>query len=153
MLAFVPVYFLLNHPLGTSLVIVSLVVVTVVEHKRQTARLRLLSESRSGESICEFARSFEPREIDTWVVRAVYEQLQQYLGGDLRVPIRATDRLQKDLRIDAEDLEMDLMAEISQRAGRSLTNTTANPYYDRVRTVEDLVLFINAQPKNSAHSA
>jgi len=80
----------------------------------------------------------------------VYEQLQQYLGGDLRVPIRATDRLQKDLRIDTEDLEMDLIAEISQRTGRSLTNTAANPYYDRVKTVGDLVLFFNAQPKDSA---
>ncbi|HWM69920.1 MAG TPA: hypothetical protein VNO35_25310 [Steroidobacteraceae bacterium] len=126
---------------------------SIVEHKRHKARLRLLAESRSGESICEFARSFERKEIDTWVVRAVYEQLQRYLGGDLPVPIRATDRLKEDLPIDTEDLEMDLMAEISQRAGRSLSNTTANPYYDKVKTVGDLVLFFDAQPKNSTLSA
>ena len=141
MLAFVPVYFLLNHPLGTSLVIVSLIVVTVVEHQRHTTRLRSLAESRPRESICEFARSFELREIDTCVVRAVYEQLQEYLGSDLRVPPLATDRLQKDLRIDTDDLEMDLISKISQRTDRSLTKTTANPYCDRVRTVGDLVLF------------
>jgi hypothetical protein len=151
-LAFVPVYFLFNHPVGTSIVIVSLLVVSIVEHKRHKAWLRLLAESRSGESICEFARSFERKEIDTWVVRAVYEQLQRYLGGDLPVPIRATDRLKEDLPIDTEDLEMGLMAEISQRAGRSLKNTTANPYYDKVRTVGDLVLFFDAQPKDSALS-
>ena len=151
-LAFVPVYFLLNHPVGTSIVIVSFLVVSIVAHKRDKARLRLLAESRSGESICEFARSFERKEIDTWVVRAVYEQLQRYLGGDLPVPIRATDRLNEDLPIDTEDLEMDLMVEISQRAGRSLNNAIANPYYDKVKTVGDLVLFLNAQPKDSTLS-
>ena len=147
-LAFVPAYFLLNHPVGTSIVIVLFLVVSIIEHRRHKAQLRLLAESRSGESICEFARSFERKEIDTWVVRAVYEQLQQYLGGDVPVPIRATDRLKEDLPIDTEDLEMDLMAEISQRAGRSLHNTTANPYYDQVKTVGDLVLFLDAQPKH-----
>jgi hypothetical protein len=48
---------------------------------------------------------------------------------------------------------MDLMAEISQRAGRSLSNTTANPYYDKVKTVGDLVLFFDTQPKDSTLSA
>jgi hypothetical protein len=151
-IAFVPVYFLINHPLGTIIVVVSLLLASVIEHQRYNARLRLLAESRSEESICEFARSFERKEIDTWVVRAVYEQLQQYLGGDLPVPIRATDRLKEDLPIDPDDLEMDLMAEMSQRTGRALSNTTANPYYDKVKTVGDLVLFLNAQPKNSTLS-
>jgi acyl carrier protein len=148
-LAFVPVYFLLNHPVGTSAVLSLLVVMSVVENKRRKARLVALAESRSGESICEFARSFERKEIDTWVVRAVYEQLQRYLGEDPSVPIRATDRLKEDLPIDSEDLELDLMAEIAQRTGRSLDNTIANPYYDKVRTVGDLVLFFNAQPRNA----
>jgi hypothetical protein len=152
-LALVPVYFLLNRPVGTSIVIVSLIAVSIVAHKRHKKRLGVLAESRSGESICEFARSFERNEIDTWVVRAVYEQLQRYLGGEIPVPIRATDRLKEDLPIDTEDLEMDLIAEISQRTGRSLKNTTANPYYNKVTTVEDLVLFFNAQPKDSTVSA
>jgi hypothetical protein len=152
-LACVPVYFLLNHPVATRLLIVSLFGLSIVEHRRDTARLRVLAEARSGESICKFVRSFERKEIDTWVVRAVYEQLQQYLGGTIPVPIRATDRLTEDLPIDTEDLEMDLMVQIAQRTGRSLTRTTANPYYDRVRTIGDLVLFFNAQPADSAHSA
>jgi hypothetical protein len=46
-----------------------------------------------------------------------------------------------------EDIEMDIAVEISQRTGRSLTNTVANPYFAKVKTVEDLVLFFNAQPK------
>ena len=151
--AFVPVYFLLNHPVGTSAVIALLVVLSVVENKRHKTRLVALAESRSGESICEFARSFEPKEIDTWVVRAVYEQLQRYLSEDTSVPVRATDRLKEDLPIDSEDLEMDLMAEIAQRTGRSLDNTIDNPYYDKVRTVGDLVLFFNAQPRSATPAA
>lgn len=148
-LAFFPVYLILNHPFGTSAVLSLLVVISVVENKRRKAQLIALAESRSGESICEFARSFERKEIDTWVVRAVYEQLQRYLGEDPSVPIRATDRLKEDLPIDSEDLELDLMAEIAQRTGRSLDNTIANPYYDKVRTVGDFVLFFNAQPRNA----
>ena len=151
-LAWVPVYFLFNHPVGMSLVIVSLLALLIIGHHRHAARLRVLAESRSGESICEFARSFERTQVDTWVVRAVYEQLQQYLGGTIPVPIRATDRLTEDLPIDTEDLEMDLMAQIAQRTGRSLISTTANPYYDRVKTVGDLVLFFNAQPKDIQHT-
>jgi hypothetical protein len=115
--------------------------------------IRTLVESRDGESICEFARSFERHRVDTWVVRAVYEQLQEYLGGIPSVPILAIDRLKYDLPIDMEDLEMDLIAEISQRTGRSLSNTTSNPYYEKVKTVEDLVLFFNAQPKAGALDA
>jgi hypothetical protein len=147
LLAFAPVYFLLEHPIGTSVVLTMLVAMAVVENRRYRGRLRRLVESRAGESICEFAQSFECHSVDTWVVRAVYEQLQDYLGGSPAVPIRAIDRLKDDLPIDMEDIEMDLAAQIAQRAGRSLTDTTANPYYAKIETVEDLVLFFNAQPK------
>jgi hypothetical protein len=123
---------------------------TVVEIGRNRRRLKHLAKLRAGESICEFARSFERNNVDTWVIRAVYEQLQDYLGKNPVVPIRAADRLKEDLPIDAEDLEMDLAEEIAQRTGRSLKDTTANPYYGKIRTVEDLVLFFNSQPKAAA---
>ena len=51
------------------------------------------------------------------------------------------------LEIDDEDLDMDLVAEIGQRTGRSMENAEKNPYYGKVSTVEDLVLFFNLQPK------
>jgi len=151
-LAFVPLGFLLAFPIPTGIVISLLVVMTIIGHRRHKARLKFLRESRPGESICEFSRSFDTKEIDTWVVRAVYEQLQGYLGGDPPVPIRATDRLNEDLPIDSEDLEIDVMNQIAQRTGRSLKNTPANPYFDKVRTVGDLVRFVNAQPKENTPS-
>lgn len=148
--ALVPAYLLLEHPIGTVAVIGGLALLTVVEHYRYKARLKRIALARQGESICEFARSFERWQVDTWVVRAVYEQLQEYLGGSPPVPIRATDRLKEDLPIDMEDVEMDLAVQIAQRTGRTLTNAMSNPYYNRVKTVEDLVLFFNAQPKLAA---
>jgi hypothetical protein len=83
------------------------------------------------------------------VIRAVYEQLQAYLGSNPQVPIRATDRLREDIPIDVEDLEMDLVPEIAQQTSRGLNETKSNPYYGKVKTVGDLVLFFNVQPKVS----
>jgi hypothetical protein len=77
-LGFVPVYFFLKHPIGTSTVVAVLFVLAIVEGRRYKAQLRKLAESRAGESICEFARCFERHQVDTWVIRAVYEQLQEH---------------------------------------------------------------------------
>ena len=63
------------------------------------------------------------------------------------VPIRAADRLKDDIPIDIEDLEMDLIANIARRSRRLLTDPTSNPYFGKIRTVADVVLFLNAQPK------
>src|SRR4051812_38140996 len=38
-------------------------------------RLARLAADRQGESICTFARSFDCRAIDTWIIRAVFEEL------------------------------------------------------------------------------
>jgi hypothetical protein len=56
--------------------------------------------------------------------------------------------LEHDLRIDADDLEEVVAVEIAERAGRSLQDTTRNPYFKRVHTVKDLVRFFCAQPSH-----
>ena len=146
-LALVPIYFFLNHPVGTTLAIVGLLACGIFEHLRRKAGIKRLAASRAGESICEFARSFERRRVDTWIIRAVYDELQEYLGGYSVVPIRAADRLKDDIPIDIEDLEMDLIANIARRSRRSLTDPTSNPYFGKIKTVADVVLFLNAQPE------
>lgn len=108
-------------------------------------RAKLMAE-RQNESICTFARSFDARNTDTWVIRAVYEDLQEYVGHDELVPIRADDHLEKDLGIDDEDLDIDLVVSIAHRCKRSLDDTKSNPMYDKVVTVRDLVEFFNFQP-------
>ncbi|CAN5863194.1 hypothetical protein BH11PSE12_BH11PSE12_05960 [soil metagenome] len=114
--------------------------------KREEEALRRLAEARAGESICEFARDFDNRAVDTWIVRAVYEQIQ----GQLKhihpaFPVRASDRLKEDLRLDDDDLDMDIAMQVEQRTGRSLDQTKANPLLGKVKTVRDLVLFFQAQ--------
>jgi len=135
LLIFVPVFFLVD----------------LWDKKKRKKHFNTLLEDRGNDSICTFSRHFEFRKIDTWVIRAVYEQLQNYMNGEKEnFPIRATDDLFKDLMIDDEDLEYDLVDEISQRSGRTLENAESNPYYCKVNTVENVVFFFNEQPKTDA---
>lgn len=141
-------------PWITGTVVLVGVIATVIANRNFKARLVALATVRRSDSICSFSRSFDTREVDTWVIRAVYEQLQNYLSSAYPdFPIRADDRLIDGLSIDAEDLDMDLVSEIAERTGRSLENAKSNPYYQQVHTVRDLVLFFNAQPLTSAQLA
>jgi hypothetical protein len=139
----------LSHPIGTAVVmatVVGLVCWGVVAVRRQRARLATLASSRRGETICQFARSFDRRSVDTWVIRAVYEQVQGLLHSTCTsFPLRASDRLQ-DLGIDIEDIEMDLAVSLSESTGRSRDNPEENPFYGQINTVSDLVMFFSAQP-------
>lgn len=117
------------------------------ELHRHQMQLAGMAAAREGESICQFARSFDTRRVDTWVIRAVHETLQEELkSAHPAFPVRASDLL-GDLLVDPDDLDLDVVPEVGRRAGRSLDNLEANPGYGRVKTVGDLVLFFNAQPR------
>lgn len=116
---------------------------------KTTLALRTLAASRPHNSICHFARSFDCRAVDTWIIRAVYEELQEELvAGSPHFPVRANDYLCADLLIDPEDLDMSLAPVIAQRTGRSLEHASRNPYWGKTHTVADLVMFFNAQPRS-----
>ncbi|OWQ47030.1 hypothetical protein CDL60_11585 [Roseateles noduli] len=117
--------------------------------KRTEAALRTLAAARAGQSICEFSRDFDLRAVDSWIVRAVYEALQGEIAvahGLKDFPLRADDRMVADLHIDAEELDLDVVERVADRACRSLDDWAANPFRDRTDTVRGLVLFLNAQP-------
>ena len=119
--------------------------------KKSKKHFGILLKNRQKDSIGTFSRHFEFRKIDTWVIRAVYEQLQNYLSSEKEnFPIRPSDDIFIDLKIDDEDFEYDLVEEIAQRTGRSLENAESNPYYGKVNIVENLVYFFNEQPKVNA---
>lgn len=110
-------------------------------------KLKALANERVDESICTFARSFDRKQVDTWVIRAIYEELQLYAEfPNGTCPLNASDNLEKVLNVDPEEIE-DLIPIVAQRTGRSLENTEVNPYYGKIKTVGDFVLFINSQPK------
>lgn len=142
------------HPLAVcALATVLWGLVTVAGRQNEKHFARLVQE-RAGESICQFARSIDCRSVDTWVVRAVYEEVQAGLAlGGMRLALRVTDRLHKDLRLDADDLDLSLVPDIAQRAGRDLSSTQGNPFYGKVSTVGDLVHFLNAQPRIQSAAA
>lgn len=133
------------YPIPTF-VILALLSVGVLYEQRRMKRIAL---SRPHVGICEFARSFNCAETDTWVIRAVYEELGAYLSSNnAPFPLLASDNLFSNYSLNIESLDLQEVAEAAAaRAGRSMKDTAANPYFDKVNTVSDLVHFLNAQPR------
>jgi hypothetical protein len=119
-----------------------------IHMRRYHRRMRALAAEREGESICHFTRSLPYRQLDTVVIRHVYEAFEaQVCAPDYRVPIRTTDHMTDTLAVDPEDID-DLVVEVADRCGRSLDRYEQNPFYTRLHTVGDLVHFLCAQPKS-----
>ena len=139
-----------RHPLVTAGGTITLVALLFLELRSSHRYFQRLTNARVGESICTFARA-APREVDTWIVRAVYEQVQENLGsGKIHVPVRWEDNFSTDLKV-ADDLELvELAEEISQRTGLSADGNEENPYYGKVHTVGDLVMYFHHQPRSGA---
>jgi len=114
-------------------------------HRRWLRRLR---KERKEESIGSFSRALPARKHDTWVVRAVYDEISSHAGA----PIRPSDDVVKFWGIDGDDLD-DAIARIARRAGRSLVDVERNPLSCRVVTVADVIAFIEHQPKEPIQSA
>lgn len=104
--------------------VATLVAVGVAADLHKRRQLRRISEQRPGEDIGTFAKGFDRRspEFDPWVVRAVWDALQQYRvyrGGV--APLRPSDSLNASF-LDLDDLYEETAPEIAQRTGRSLDN-------------------------------
>ena len=128
-----------------------LAVFLYLESRKETKHFQELLSQRTGYSICEFARHFDCKEIDTWVIRAVYEQIQNYMESRTpNFPILPSDDIFSDLKIDDEDFEYDIVEEIASRTGRSLKGAESNPYYGKANVVQNLVYFFNRQPLKNA---
>ena len=126
------------------------IVWSAIDQPKVERHFHNLCKERNGLSICEFAREFDPKVVDTWIIRAVYEQLQAALPTKENVPIKASDGLFNTLMLDEDDLDLDLVEEIAQRTSRSLEGYESNPYYGKVTTARNLVLFFNHQARASA---
>lgn len=127
-------------PAPLAVLVVLVVTVSVAQRSRSRRALARLAADRPGESICSFARRFDCRKVDTWVIRAVYETLQDDLKGDFRqFPLRPDDDLLRTLKIDAEDLEFDLLQTMAYRCRRRLPSAAEV----HAVTVGDLVHYLN----------
>jgi len=93
-------------------------------------------------SICTFAREFDCRAIDTWIIRAVFDEFSKYSVQSFR----ADENILVNLKVDSEDFE-DIVFDVAERTGRSMDDYESNPFYDRITTVRGLVNFFVNQPK------
>ena len=105
-----------------------------------------LYEERKNEDIGTFTRLLDYRNIDTWIIRAVYEEVNSELEYNKPLPIRPSDHLKKDLKLDEDALDF-IVIHVFERVGISYENIEKNPYYDKIETVGDIVHFCNYQPK------
>lgn len=137
---------LVSAPLRWILIgMVALLGVLSVFHRR---RLKRIKEERKEESIGTFSRALPAKAHDTWVVRAVYEEISSQAGA----PIRPSDKVEKFWGIADEDLD-DAMLSAARRAGRSMDDVQKNPWRGRVVTVSDMISFIEHQPKEANRGA
>ena len=142
-------YSLWVHPVWTLAALSALAVASAISWKSQREELLGLAARRAnGSGICAFARSFDLRQVDSWVVRAVYEELAHHFKGlEIEVQINADDDIIEDLQIDPEDLDMGIALDIAARTGRTFEGFKANPYLSDTNSVRGLVMFFNAQPR------
>lgn len=102
-------------------------------------RFKRLARKRAGLSICQFARSFNCRQVDTKIIRAVYEGLQYWTSfGIKQFPVMAVDDLSKLYRLRDEDLD-DFAETVARTTKRRWTDLERNPFYGKVTNAEDLV--------------
>jgi len=111
---------------------------------RRVARIR----RERDDTICDFRGSFDVRKVDPWTIRATYEAFGRWFDAkQVHFPLRASDSIWDDLKIDPEDVE-DLVHEVGQRAGYEITDCEANPLFGKLETVRDFVMFFTHQPKS-----
>ncbi|MBK8247545.1 MAG: hypothetical protein IPK85_09145 [Gemmatimonadetes bacterium] len=136
---------------AAGILVVGLAVAAVAERRSREAMRTL----RVGEDIGTFARALDRRDpaFDPWVVRAVWDALRGgYERAGWEMPLRPGGPWRADLGIDGEDLEFDVLPTVTTRTFRSFTweDVHANPMYDRVDTVADLIQFVALQPRRAA---
>lgn len=129
-------------------IIALIFVLGYVTAENSTKYFEALYRKRAGEDIGTFARSLDYKNTDTWIIRAVYEEINSELPYDKTIPLRPTDNLKEDLKLDDEDLEF-VLERIFARAGISDEAIEQNPYYTKMDTVADLVAFCDYQPKEN----
>ena len=111
-------------------------------------RLLGLAAERPDDSICTFARAFDRRTMDAWIVRATWDEIRSYLPEfeGRPFPLRATDRLWDDLHLEADDMEYAIVTNIVQRSGRRFRTETTDDDTQPITTVGDLVRWIHTLP-------
>ncbi|MET1257046.1 hypothetical protein [Aliikangiella maris] len=121
------------------------VMVSIIDKKRMTK----IALERGEPNICEYARSFDYRKVDTKIMREVWNEVQECLGkyNDKYFPVKADDVFEDVYKIDTEELDYIYWA-VADRLGIDTEEPESNPYFNKVTTVKNLVLFLHHQSRS-----
>jgi len=116
-------------------------------------RMKKIAIERGEPNICEYARSFDYREVDTKIMREVWNELQECLGeyDGKAFPIKADDLFKDTYKLDPDDLDEAYWV-VADKLGIDTERPESNPYWNKVTSVKNLVLFLHNQPRLKAHN-
>jgi hypothetical protein len=120
------------------------VISSLYDHRK----MKRLALERGEPNICEFSRTFDYRQIDTKILREVWNETQINLGtyAGKNFPIKAEDLFEQTYNFDSDDLD-EIYWVVADRLGIDTENPEENPYWNKVDSVKDLVLLLHYQPK------
>lgn len=111
-------------------------------------RMKKIALNRKEVDICIYARSFDYRNVDTKIMREVFNKVQEWAGSYNKkpFPVQAEDSFDDLYKMDPDDLD-EIYWEVADKLGISTDRAEDNPYYNKVKSVKELVLFLDSQPK------
>ena len=129
-------------------VIVAIVILMLILGAFEHFRMKRLSSERGEVDICKYARSFDYRNVDTIIMREVWNELHLWLGkyDGKPFPIEAEDMFEATYKMAPEDLD-DIYWAVADRLGISAESSEINPYFNKVTSVKNLVMFLHHQPR------
>ncbi|MFD1216554.1 hypothetical protein [Microbulbifer celer] len=111
-------------------------------------RMKRLALKRGKPNICEYARSFDYRNVDTSIIREVWKEVQDYLGSynGTPFPVQADDLFEDTYNLHTDDLD-EIYWTVADRLAIDTEKPEENPYFNQVTSVRNLVMFLHHQPR------
>ena len=136
--------------MNTFLIVCASVLVTVIWMIVDHYRMRKIAIERGNPNICEYARSLDYRNVDTKIMREVWNEVQLNLGNynGKPFPVKAEDMFEETYNMHPDDLD-DIYWSVAERLGIDTEQPENNPYFNKVTSVKNLVLFLHNQPRVS----
>lgn len=124
--------------------ILAIVIWMIIDHYR----MKKIAIERGNPNICEYARSFDYRNVDTKIMREVWNEVQLNLGNynGKPFPVKAEDMFEETYNMHPDDLD-DIYWSVADRLGIDTEQPENNPYFNQVTSVKNLVLFLHNQPR------
>lgn len=134
--------------MSTFLIICGSVLVIVLWSITDHYRMKKIATKRDDPNICEYARSFDYRSVDTKIIREVWNEVQLNLGkfNGKPFPVKAEDMFEETYNMHPDDLD-EIYWAVADRLGIDTEQPESNPYFNQVTSVKNLVLFLHNQPR------